>query len=227
MRLLALLLLPCLSALAQPTPAYIFVSPNTSQQLSLPQAVGALNSTAQRRLMRAAPQVLCRIGAKGTASDGVAIWVDGAENTLVLRTVADEDAAHYAAAWLASRAKRGGALVFLSSHEGPERLYTLRFAAQPIREVVRMLARHRIVDATIITQRKRMLVLAPGSQQDLRHIQSAAADLGAAFTTVAGKLTLLGDSFDREKGVAELARIVADHERLHPAVKRRPCESPN
>src|SRR5947209_16813100 len=62
---------------------YEFISPNTSEDLQLDEALTGLKSVAEAALINEIRIVACRIGVPARIHKSIGVWRDGAENSTV------------------------------------------------------------------------------------------------------------------------------------------------
>src|SRR5262245_6813011 len=77
------------------TVAYGFVSPNTSQNLKLEQAIKGMSSTEEMELQKKAINLTCVVRTKVEAYRALGSWNDGAEHSVMVRVKADEATLRY------------------------------------------------------------------------------------------------------------------------------------
>jgi hypothetical protein len=204
---------------------FIFVSPNTSEQLPLAKAEAALNSPGEQRMLAAAQYVLCRLGSHGEAKRAIGVWVGSAENSIVLQTSVAEPSLGYAAAWLGRFGSQRTVLAFERKAGGRDRLYRLEFPGIPDHDVITVAEKNRLIDMTLIPG-SAMTLLISGSPADRKHVEDAAQALKVpphGLTEFEGTAHLLGDGFDREKGRQMLNTVATEFEKQHPELERRAC----
>lgn len=227
MRIRAHIVFVCALLTWQPAASqnFIFVSPNSSEQLPLTKAEAALNSPDEQRMVAGAEYVLCRLGSRGAARRAIGVWVGGTENSVVVQTGTTEPSLSYAAAWLGRLGSQGTVLVFEQQAGGRDRLYRLEFPGLPDHDVISAVEKNRLIDMTLIPGSK-MTLLISGSQADRKHVEDAAKALNLSqhgLTEIEGFAHPLGDSFNREKGRQALISEAAEFEKQHPELERRAC----
>ena len=71
--------------------SYGFVSPNTSQNLKLEEAIQGMNSPAEKQLRDEAVNLSCVVRTRIRAFRALGSWSDGAEHSVMVRFTSDED----------------------------------------------------------------------------------------------------------------------------------------
>jgi hypothetical protein len=150
--------------------AYVFVSPNTRDDLDVSEARRQLDSPEHVRYHRLAGDVLRRLGVRRPlVSDAVGEWQGSAENSLLVtidepvdpRTVA------CAAAWFGLAAKQKVVLAFHPDASGEQVLAVIEGPGRSLSSVRRLLDRHGFFDRTLIEGAGgwRAVVLAEGGRR--------------------------------------------------------------
>src|ERR1051326_9517556 len=103
-----------------------FVSPNTSQNLKLEQAIAGMNSAAETTLRNEAVNLSCVVRTRIRAFRALGSWSDGAEHSLMVRFTSDEDTLRYVVSRLGRDALQKYVIYFHPEPGGPVDLYTLR-----------------------------------------------------------------------------------------------------
>src|SRR5689334_17170468 len=75
--------------------SYGFVSPNTSQNLKLEEAIRAMTSPAETNLRNEAINLSCVVRTRIRAFRALGAWSDGAEHSVMVRFTSDEDTLRY------------------------------------------------------------------------------------------------------------------------------------
>jgi hypothetical protein len=187
--------------------SYGFVSPNTSQNLKLREAIQAMNSPAEKQLRDKAIDLSCVVRTKIQAFPALGFWNDGAEHSLMVRFTSDEDTLRYVVSRLGRDAQQKYVIYFHPEHGGPVDLYTLhvRSAARRLTVVSGSLERAGVPFSTIVPLNGTTSIYIIDLDRDLRDkILAAARMLRASVNSVPGKAKLFGDDFrDRAKTVFE------------------------
>jgi hypothetical protein len=218
--LLLLLVLGWSSAISaqqdQKVVSYGFVSPNTSQNLKLDEAIQGMNSSAEKRLQDEAINLSCVVRTKIRAFRALGSWSDGAEHSVMVRFTSDEDTLRYVVSRMGRDAQQKYVIYFHPEPGGPADLYTLRSNARNLRTLSSALERAGIPFRTIVPLNGTTAVYIIDLDRDLREkILAAARTLHASVSSVPGKAKLFGDDFrDRAKTVFE--QDVKNYETKNP-----------
>src|ERR1044071_510151 len=105
---------------------YGFVSPNTKTDLKLEQAIVAMSSPEETKLLRQAINLGCVVRTRIKASRALGAWSDGAEHSVLLRVKGDEATLRYAVSRMGRDAQQKNVIYFHPKGAGPVDLYTLR-----------------------------------------------------------------------------------------------------
>ena len=209
--LLLLLVLAWSSAIsAQPdrkAVSYGFVSPNTTQNLKLEQAIAGMNSPAETELRKQALNLSCVVRTRIRAFRALGSWSDGAEHSVMVRFTSDEDTLRYVVSRMGRDAQQKYVIYFHPEPGGPVDLYTLRARSQPqnLRAMSAALERAGIPFRTLVPLNRTTAVYIIDLDRDLREkILNAARMLRARVDHVPGKAKLFGnDSRPQAKTVFE------------------------
>jgi hypothetical protein len=187
--------------------SYGFVSPNTSQNLKLEEAIQGMNSPAEKQLRDKAVNLSCVVRTRIRAFRALGSWSDGAEHSVMVRFTSDEDTLRYVVSRMGRDAQQKYVIYFHPEPGGPVDLYTLRVHsnARGLRLLSSVLERAGIPFRTLVPLNGITAVYIIDLDRDLREkIQAAARTLHASVSSVPGKAKLFGDDFrDRAKTVFE------------------------
>jgi hypothetical protein len=209
------------SASAQEARSYLFVSPNTSENLTLEEALGKLNSPEELALIVEGRWLVCRLRLKARIAKTIGSWTDGAEHSTMLLLRADEETARYADAWLGRRARQKSVLYFQRRAGGAARMYvmSLQGRRRSLALTAQTLDRSGISDRTLVPGRQRTLVYIVDLKNELQQrIAAAARRLRARYRVLEGTGDFIGDE-DRDKAQQVFSEIVLKYEREHPPLK--------
>src|SRR6476659_2707842 len=106
--------------------SYGFVSPNTSQNLRLEEAIQGMNSPAEKQLRDKAANLSCVVRTRIRAFRALGSWSDGAEHSVMVRFTSDEDTLRYVVSRMGRDAQQKYVIYFHPEPGGPIDLYTLR-----------------------------------------------------------------------------------------------------
>jgi hypothetical protein len=187
--------------------SYGFVSPNTSQNLKLDEAIRGMNSPAEKQLRDEAVNLSCVVRTRIRAFRALGSWSDGAEHSVMVRFTSDEDTLRYVVSRMGRDAQQKYVIYFHPEPGGPVDLYTLRARsnARGLTALSTALERAGIPFRTIVPLNGITAIYVIDLDRDLREkILAAARTLRASITSVPGKAKLFGDDFrDRAKTVFE------------------------
>ena len=187
--------------------SYGFVSPNTSQNLKLEEAIQGMNSPAEKQLRDEAVNLSCVVRTRIRAFRALGSWSDGAEHSVMVRFTSDEDTLRYVISRMGRDAQQKYVIYFHPEPGGPVDFYTLRAPARGwgLAALLRALKRAEIPFSTIVPLDGSTAIYIIDLDRDLREkILGAAKILHASVSSVPGKAKLFGDDFrDRAKTVFE------------------------
>src|SRR5687768_10036453 len=110
--------------------SYAFVSPNTSENLKLEDAIKRMNSREEIQFRDKAVNLSCVVKTKIHATRALGSWSDGAEHTVVLRINGDEPTVRYVLSRMGRDAQQKYVIYFHPQAAGPDDLYILRVPAR-------------------------------------------------------------------------------------------------
>jgi hypothetical protein len=134
-------------------PAYLFLSPNTDEHLSLGEVERRLRAPCQGRARQLAGDILDSIGAsRHRVMDAIGDWSDGAENSVlaVLPHAPDLATLRYAAVWFGLLAGQKSVLAFHPGPGGPDALLVVEVPGKDLLALRRALDRHAVPFRTIV-----------------------------------------------------------------------------
>jgi DNA/RNA endonuclease YhcR with UshA esterase domain len=208
---------------AQPTArSYLFVSPNTQENLTLPEALRKLDSTEEMALILDGRTLSCRLNLQARIVKTIGSWTDGAEHSTMLLVHADEETARYAEAWLGRRARQKSVLYFQQRARAPARMYVLslqRRSSRALASVAQALDRSGVTDRTLVPGARRTLIYVVDFKNELqRRVFAAARRLGARYRVLAGTGDFIGAE-RRDEAQTVFAEIVSKYAQAHPPVE--------
>ena len=129
-RLLLLLLLvtgPVVTAQQQDQKVlgFGFVSPNTREDMKLNEAIKAMNSAEELKLLKKAVNLGCVVRSRIRAVRALGAWSDGAEHVVMMRLNSDEETLRYLMSRLGRDAQQKYVVYFQPSRKGSVDLYRL------------------------------------------------------------------------------------------------------
>jgi len=177
---LALLLLACATpalwrrgaepARSPEASAFLFVSPNTRDDLDVPEAQRLLGSPDHARYRRLAGDVLRELGVRRPqVSDAVGEWQGSAENSLfvTIHEPVDPRTVACAAALFGLAAKQKAVLAFQPDARGEDVLAVIEMPGRSLASARELLDRHGFTERTLVERADgwRAVVLAEGRQR--------------------------------------------------------------
>jgi len=201
--------------------SYIFVSPNTRENLTLEEAMAGLKSAEEIRLIAEERDVACRLRRAVTIRKAVGSWSDGAEHSTVITGSMGLSSLRYAGSWLGKFATQKAILYFHPSSKGGGRIYVLylRPKMSDIAGIANKLEGDGIPNRTIVPRRNRVIVFVVDLKNELRtKIRSAARRLRARWTASKGEGEFIGDD-NRDKAQKIYDAEIAGYEKKYPNVK--------
>jgi hypothetical protein len=218
---LLLLLVWSSSISAQPDQkvlSYGFVSPNTSENLKLEQAIKQMNSTEESQLRNKAINLSCVVRTRIRAFKALGSWSDGAEHSVMVRFTSDEDTLRYILSRMGRDAQQKYVIYFHPQPSGPADLYILR-PQDGVRNLVALttaLEKAGIPFRTLVPLNGTTTIYIIDLDRDMREkIMNAARTLRAHVENVPGKAKLFGDD-ERQHARTVFEQDIKYYETLHP-----------
>jgi hypothetical protein len=214
---------------AQSGRSYLFVSPNTSENLTLKEALRKLNSPEEIALILDGRSLACRLGLKARIAKTIGSWTGGVEHSTLLRIVTDEQAVRYADAWLGKRARQKSVLYFQKRATGASRMYVLtaRRRGRSLSLIAKILDRSGVANRTLVPFAHRTLIYVVDLKDELRRqIADAAQRLGARTRVLEGTGDFIGDDGDRDKAQQVYSEIITKYEQEHPPARNDCAAAP-
>ena len=197
---------------------YGFVSPNTKTDLKLEQAIDALNSNEERKLLNKAVNLGCVVRTRIRAFRALGSWSDGAEHSVLLRVRGDEATLRYLLSRMGRDAQQKYVIYFHPKRGGTVDLYTLRprLRARNLVALTNELERAGIPFRTLVPLRQTTAIYIIDLDRDLRtKIMNAARRLRARVSQETGSAQLFGDD-EREKAKLKFEQEIKDYETKNP-----------
>ncbi|HKS10962.1 MAG TPA: hypothetical protein VJS13_15545 [Pyrinomonadaceae bacterium] len=198
--------------------AYGFVSPNTSENLKLEQAIKGMSSREETELRKKAINLSCVVRTKINAYRALGSWNDGAEPSVMVRVKGDEETLRYVLSRMGRDAQQKYVIYFHPRPDGEVDLYTLRprVGARNLVALTKALERAGIPFSTIVPLKQTTAVYIIDLDRDLRDkIMNAARTLRARVTTEPGKAKLFGDDL-RPKAKTVFEQDIKTYETKNP-----------
>jgi uncharacterized protein YdeI (BOF family) len=203
-------------AAARDERSYLFVSPNTRENLTLAEALRKLDSPEEVRLLKMARFVACRLGLRERVSKTLGSWTDGVEHSTLLRVETDEATVRYVDAWLGRWARQKSVLYFQARSTGAARMYVLSAPGRSLAVIARTLDRNGVSNRTLVPGAHRTLIYVVDFKDELRRQMAAAArQLRARRRVLRGAGDFIGDDNNRDKAALVFSEIVSKFEREH------------
>ena len=197
---------------------YGFVSPNTKTDLKLEQAIDALNSKEERKLLNKAVNLGCVVRTRIRAFRALGSWSDGAEHSVLLRVRGDEATLRYLLSRMGRDAQQKYVIYFHPKRGGTVDLYTLRprLRSRNLVALTNELDRAGIPFRTLVPLRETTAIYIIDLDRDLRaKIMNAARRLRARVSQETGSAQLFGDD-EREKAKLKFEQEIKDYETKNP-----------
>jgi hypothetical protein len=212
LRSLLLLFVPVWSSAAsaqqdQKVVSYGFVSPNTSENLKLKQAIEGMRAPAETNLRNKAIDLSCVVRTPIRAFRALGSWSDGAEQSVMVRLTSDEDTLRYVVSRMGRDAQQKYVIYFHPEPGGPVDLYTLRVRSKSrsLTALSSTLERAGIPSRTLVPFNGTTAIYIIDLNRSLgEKILAAARMLHASVKSFAGKANLFGaDVRNRARTVFE------------------------
>src|ERR1044072_1527951 len=195
-----------------------FVSPNTSQNLKLEQAIAGMNSAAETTLRNEAVNLSCVVRTRIRAFRALGSWSDGAEHSVMVRFTSDEDTLRYVVSRMGRDARQKYVIYFHPDPAGPVDLYTLRTPskARSLPALSSGLQSAGVPLSTIVPLNGVTAIYIIDLDRDLREkILNAARTLHASVNAVPGKAKLFGDDI-RQQAKTVFEQDIKTYESKNP-----------
>jgi hypothetical protein len=207
---------------------YGFVSPNTQENLQLPDAINRINSADERALLRRINSFSCVVGTRIRTLRALGSWSDGAEYSVMLRVYSDVPTVRYLLSRVGREAHQKSVLYFHPASTGGARIYALRPRRNNsnLTNVASIMERSGIAFRTLVPVKKTTIIFVVDLKGELRaKILTAARKLGATVSSEKGTAEFIGDDSSAEKAQRVFDQEINDFESKHPALPS-PCDVP-
>lgn len=205
--------------------SYTFVSPNTRENLTLPEAVRLLNSRAELKLINDIYRLTRCLRLKPVVMKAIGSWKDGAEHSTLFRAYTDQTTLRYTDARLGKLKRQKTVLYFKQDDAGAARMYRLRIwrGKRSLASISETLDRNGVVFRTLVPhKRQRMSIYVVDLANELSNqVVSAARNLGALMTTMRGTGEFIGDDGDRNKAQQVFSQVIKRYEDENLETARR------
>ena len=202
----------------QTSVAYGFVSPNTSENLKLEQAIKGMSSREETELRKKAINLSCVVRTKIEPYRALGSWSDGAEHSVMVRVKSDEATLRYVLSRMGRDAQQKYVIYFHPQPGGEADLYTLRprVGVRNLRALTTALERAGIPFRTLVPLKQTTTVYIIDLDRDLRaKIMNAAQTLRARVTVQTGKAKLFGDDL-RQRAKTVFEQDIKTYETKNP-----------
>lgn len=197
---------------------YVFVSPNTRENLKIEDAIKGMNSAEEAQLRAKAINLSCVVRTRIRTYKALGVWSDGAEHSILLRLQSDESTLRYLMSRLGRDAQQKYVIYFYPQRGGPDDFYTLT-VRQRGRDLVALsnaLEQAGIPFRTLVPAGKTTAVYIIDLDRELRDkIFAAARKLGARITYQTGNADLFGDDL-RQQARAKFEAEIKNYEAKNP-----------
>src|SRR5262249_22049911 len=211
----------------QPALNYGFVSPNTTTNLKLEQAIKGMSSPAEAALQKKAINLSCVVSTKIQAFKALGSWNDGAEHSVMVRVKSNEETLRYVLSRMGRDAQQKYVIYFHPQPGGTVDLYTLRTRNRP-RNLIALttaLERAGIPFSTIVPLKNTTTIFIIDLDGDLRDkILNAARTLRAQVSSQPGKAKLFGDDI-RKQAQTVFEQDIKNYENKNPNLPPT-CDAP-
>lgn len=197
---------------------YGFVSPNTSENLKLEQAIAGMSSREEANLRKKAINLTCVVRTKVQAFRALGSWSDGAEHSVMLRLNSDEATLRYVLSRMGRDAQQKYVIYFHPQANGSADLYTLRprNGARNLVALTTALERGGIPFRTLVPLKNTTAIYIIDLDRDLRDkILKAARTLRARVSQQPGNAKLFGDD-ERQRAKSVFEQDIKSYETKNP-----------
>jgi hypothetical protein len=205
--------------------SYLFVSPNTRENLTLKESLKLLDSPEELRLLRRIRRLSLCLGLKPMILKTVGSWSDGAEHAALFRIYSDQATVRYTDARLGKRERQKSVLYFRRNSSGLGRMYVLyaRRRKSGLAGISRVLDQNGVAYRTLVPGRRRLAIVYVVDLKDelQKQVSAAARELGARLLIIKGEGEFIGDDSDRDKAQTVFAAVIEEYEAAHPQVSRQ------
>ncbi len=194
------------------SPSQASISPNEREGMKIEDALKALKSPEQAAMVREATDLVNKISPGGTVSSTLGSWKDGAENSIVVGSVADYQTSRYMAAKLGLSHNQKSVGVFHAG-DGSDTLWrTVIPKSYTPHEISATLDKHGISDRTLIPRKDgtEVRLIDVGSQMR-NQVKGLVQEYGVKAQSKTGKAESIGGD-TREEGAHAYRQIIDSYE---------------
>ena len=151
--------------------SYVFISPNTRENLNFTDALENLNSQEEISLIRKAREIGCAVGINSRIVKALGSWSDGIEHSTIIKASTNEATLRYLASRLGKHARQKAVLYFRRNSSGTGRMYILFIPRFKNGEtgIIKALDRGGVAYRTLVPGKKRILVYIVDLKNELGH----------------------------------------------------------
>jgi hypothetical protein len=203
---------------AQKSLNYGFVSPNTSENLKLNEAIRGMDSPEEAQLRRKAINLSCVVRSRIRTFKALGSWSDGAEHSVLLRVQSDEATLRYVLSRMGLDAQQKYVIYFHPQPKGSVDLYTLqvRTRTRNLIALTNALESGGIPFRTLVPSDRTTTIYVIDLDRDLRKkILAVARQLRARVSSQAGNAALFGDD-ERQQAKAKFEQEIKTYEAKNP-----------
>ena len=194
--------------------SFLFVSPNTRENMSDESAAESLGSFEQSNFLAVANYLAARICARPHVRSAEGIYAGQAENSGTI-TGCPSIQARYLGELLARYSHQKSLLIFDPSENGGEHLFVISVSAERPEEVIQGLRRSGINGATVAIQDQLLQVYIWATDNSQNTVIHAFAEIEhSALQDIPGKGTLIGND-DRSAAQKLFDQRIRAYERAH------------
>jgi len=206
---------------------YGFVSPNTTENLQLQDAIRGMYSVAESRLQKHALGMSCVIKRKVRTTRSLGSWSDGAEPSLLLKINSDESTMRYLMSRLGRDANQKAILYFHKAREGKATIYFIHPARRfrSLSKISELLDESGVTFRTLVPTKQETTVYVIDTENNLgTKVRAAAKRLSGRLTSETGNANFIGDDSAREKGQNIFQQEIQQYETRNPNLPG-PCKN--
>jgi hypothetical protein len=197
---------------------YVFVSPNTSENLKLNDAIKGMNSPEEAQLRQKAINLSCVVRSRIRAFKALGSWSDGAEHSVLLRVQSDEATLRYVLSRMGRDAQQKYVIYFHPQSKGSVDLYTLhvRTRTRSLVALANTLDSGGIPFGTFVPSGETTTIYIIDLDRDLRKkIFAVARTLRARVSYQPGNAALVGDD-ERQQAKVKFEQEIKNYEAKNP-----------
>lgn len=198
---------------------YGFVSPNTSENLKLEQAIANVRSPEEADFLKRINSFRCVVQTRIVSLRALGSWSDGAENSAMLTVQTDEQTMRYLLSRIGKEARQKSVLYFHAEPNGAAMVYRLRprKGMTNLSRLAMVLERSGISFRTLVPIKRNTIVYVVDLKRELyAKVRDSARRLNARLKVERGTAQFIGDDSSAERAQNIYAQEIADYEAKHP-----------